>query len=1761
MVTLLDIVRSRYGITIDPDSDGGQILNSLTPDANFGNNDLSGKADVAPLTFTPASGGVSVRAAQANDALVFSLPAGPLDFTIIPPGAGGNAVVEISILEPTVPVPFLKPASLSNDLLHEIPGKVVLDFPDLLLVVTASAGAPAIAKLAPSHNAVGALEVAMVPPFALIGPGAVLGFGFEDCALNLDGPGEPEITVPVLEIYVAPEGIPPLAMHGGGRDLKLGLGAGNGGLSGEFLLSLASGAVASKRPRFLRNMATRLRLKRNVVTLLELTGQVDLGAEVQAQIGAPLPDAPGIIDYRLQLVLDQGWQASLSLRSGDAGFLWRTKRSGSGQDLPRDTLGAYAVFSPLLVSTLPMPGGSGYVDLALGAGAAGGLAASQWVSTQSLTLVGGELVVRKPNTGAAEAFLFFALETELNLDVHVGGTKIISTRKPLKVNQKAIGIRLDFGTGGVPKIEPVFDPAQGFSLDLSDPGTFEIPGVLGDILQPDRARMAKENPLNFEVDFITKADLGVVTIDRASVRVPLTGSGGATLRGLGARLNAGPVQGGGYLTISKTGFKGSLDASIAPPLGIRASATLELGKAEDPNTQEKMTSVLASFSVEWPVPVPLANSGLGLYGFLGLFGMHIERDEHRDGALQWLVDANGDPAKGKWRGAAHRWAIGLGAVIGTVEGGFLIHAKGMLMLELPGPRILVLMKADILSARPPKEGPDTGSLLAIIDIRPESLTIGVVAEYKIPFLLEVRVPAEAFFDFVKAENWYLDIGKIPPKLAASVRFMSSLRAEGYLMIHGGGIDDFPLRKLPGFAVAAGIRAALTWGPEEIGLYIRVAAQADVAISFKPAFIIGKMTLEGELHIFIVSIGASASAEVFISPDRFSVRAQVCGEVDFFFFSVKGCVTLKLGDDSLPPPVPEPLIRALSLHSRSPALLSGSGTDRSVDGSLGTAFHFEDGNFVGDGPNAVMPVVPIDAIPVLEFEMRPQTDAACTFFGQSVPSLLSDTGWIRRGERFYRYTLKSIDLTALAENGTPLPSPLSGVETPVVWWDRYGKPAPGDDNDVQLALLSWIPDPTPAAAERTVSRDKQIKNRWGDVCAQTAPPAPVLWTFTGRAAGPSSSGWTLQGMIWPDPPGTVRSTPPGDLLKVTEPWRSGDPLADALVQVVPAFVCTSNTISERLLVAPRTGGELQPRIEDDTRFDELINTFAIERLKALPDALRFNTKGTRRIRALVFLIPEVGKLVLRGIDQQGRPDGFETAIDNLNSRFVFGINDLPGEWRSPASPWFSTVKRVVDAWFQAYVGPLSEPPLIFLEVELPDDTAEVELGLDQDRQTNFPKWGVLIVEALSEAEFGRYKFDETQRKTKETVVNGALGADQSKRALLMPGAIYNVVLNYDVVATKADDKGNPAANGVTAPTSHSQQFRFKTDKAPPERLEPWVMATAPSEGEAALFYTDPLRVVFSTNATRKLFKAYNCDLFARVWAASGKHPPERDLFDPAMVQLENTTAPIQALGAIAKTPFEGALYDALDDQPCIDRTHTLNRHELVTLTMKLEPSTEYILDLQAQRPDGSLANPQSAYPMFRRNFTTSRYPDVQAFAADVVLSPIAHRYLANPAPLAVLGSQTPGRIVRDSDLEKALRDARWGDLGQVTKPRVTVIWQGSVGAPAQPFALLLETPESAWRMRGVPEVVPSSDGVKRYELVEKPWLDIIENIVGAANVSFFLRTTGGMRTLAILGAGARGRTLQLSLRRTPHPFFEGGGAATTALLATVNLTNAPWEDLS
>ncbi|TXH47433.1 MAG: hypothetical protein E6Q92_00595 [Burkholderiaceae bacterium] len=1766
MDTLLLVVQNRYGLSIDPDSDGGQVLASLRPKLPFAEADLAGKADVSSLTLLPRPGGVTVRAADPGDALVLGVPVGEVDFEI-ERKPDGTVAVGVTLIGPKLRIPGLRPAKpVDADTVAPDPAidAVRLVLPRLLLQVIARPGVPdAGVGLAPSRDAAGALEAVMEPPHAVLGPATTLGLHMPRATLNLEDPAGAVLSFPEVEVFLAPPGIPALAARGRGAGLTLDLRP-DGGLSGT--LSARAVGDPALRPRFLKNITVEVRLHRGSLVLAEISGDVALGAELTAFLGTALDQGPDTFRYRLTLALadrwnpakQDDWRCSLELTAaGGGGFLWRSVRGEPHtRNLPRDTLGAYSVFTPLLQPALPAAGSSGFVDLGTSVALAGALAGSAWVTSQQITLHGATLVVAKKAADETEGLLFLDLETELSIDIHLAGTSLIKSRHPFRVRQKAVGLRLAFGAGAT-ELKPVFDPMQGFSLDLSDPGSFDIPAPLGNFLQPDKPRMARENPLNLEIGLTPKADLGIVTINRASVRVPLEGGGVPTLTALGAHLDVGLLRGGGSLQLLPNGFRGAFDASFGEPLDIRASAVLELESKDGP------VSVRLGFDAEWPVPIPLANSGFGLFGVLGVLAVRRRRDvEAGKTALDWYIDAGGDPTGGRWAADPQGWALGIGAVLGTLEGGTLVSTKGLLMLELPGPRFLLLMKADILTKRPKRQGAqDLGRLLAVMEISPDALMIGIAAEYSVPFLIKVRVPAEAFFHFKDTSNWRLDVGKLDG-LMASVRFMSTIRADGYLMIHGSDIAAFPPKPLPGPAVATGIRAALTWGPADIGLYMKVAASADVGISFRPALLTGTVRLDGELHLFIVSIGVTADGRFTIVEEDFHVRAHVEGRVRFFWFTVKGGVTLELGNPGIGRPDALPMVHALSLHARSHALLPGSGTVGPIDGSLGEAAIADD---VGAGPT-----VPIDAIPVLQFESRPVVAADCTFGGVPIRQQLPPGGWARRGQRLVRYRLKSISVTATTSAGAPIAEPFDAGEQPHVWWTRSaGTSGQGlrQDEGAQLALLNWIPDPTPAAALRTVERTHAVRRAWGDVCTPIARPAAVLWTFGGKSAGPSDTGWTLDGSAWPDEPGALRSAPVHTGLEITEPWRSGSPLSDALVDVDPAFILSGAATTQRAVAAPWTTTELKPRAPGDETFDALAAAVGLPRLRTLADALRLRTRGIRRLRALAFLTREAAQLMLVARDAADEETGFRASANDAG-RLIGSVAELPEPWRDPAGPWHDRVAPLVGAGMPTLMA--RRPVLLLFEVDLPEGTMGVDLGLVDNPPDPPGRWGLMVIEATTQAEFVRHAFDETSQADKRQVIDGALGADESKRALLKPDACYAVAVSYEVSTADADGDGQPVSGSVVdTPGDITRTFRFRTDALPPSHLDAFVLATDPAEDDEAMFCADPIRIVFTSQAVRRLYAAYGARLVASVRAASGNHP-RGDAFDPKLRAFPLSDAHVATAPAQVVKPFQSMLTEAITGPDGGDGRRVLqclpfeevqtDPHEVVTLPLELEPLTGYVVDLKVIGKNGRALLEDSPQPALRRSFTTSRYRSHSDFAADLKSTPVQHAFVPTPDALAALGQGSPaGALVQVADLalETALRGAGLPVAPPPRQPRVTVLWTQGAGA-AQPIGVLLDATEPLWRSRAVPKEEIARDGRRSHRLAPVPWLELREAGVDAI-VARFVRGAGAARVLIVLQPAARERHLKLALRRMNHVLFEGRSSHDDQPALDVRLASAPWED--
>jgi hypothetical protein len=674
-------------------------------------------------------------------------------------------------------------------------------------------------------------------------------------------------------------------------------------------------------------------------------------------------------------------------------------------------------------------------------------------------------------------------------------------------------------------------------------------------------------------------DLGVVSVDQASVRAYLDGSRPPELTALAASVDIpGALVGSGYMRIGESAGQkvigGQIDLTIRP-VSVRIAAAVEIANITD--GARTATGVYVGLNVVLPAGIPLGSTGIGIFGFRGIFGMHYRRAElaHPQTnvpALAWLKHAEGQPhllkAPGSgpvlWEPKIDYWAFGLGILIGTMEGGVILNLDGTFLLELPGPRVLIMMNARIISL-PPSVGElgMKGGVLAVIEITPDHFMVGILVSWEIEKLVKIVIPIEAVFPFgSNAHDWHIYLGaRAGYGSPVEVDVLGIVKGTGYLMFRGNGISKFnnghgELPSITGFAIAMGVAAGFEWGDRSSGLYLTLGGGMDAVLGFSPFTLAGNIWVAGELRLWIVSIGANASLTVIVSEQQPSgdlalyVHGKACGHVDFFFFSVSGCVEITISGPKLPAPIPD-LVEKVSLQSRSPALVQGSGVDRGIDTSLGVAVEAS----AYPGNDSQVPVVPIDSIPVISFLLPASPDGSVTIEGLGgalEPANGVDVdGYAERSADLYAYRISRVALERVRANGTVDPVTLAGGTAPATWWTigsaTEASPA------AQLALLTWQVDPATKALEWTERRTEMITKRWGAVCDPAAPPAEVLWTFKLEPIGTSQTGWDVEGIAWADPDDSQRSSAPQTTLRVCEPWRTGDPQLDMLRGVIPAFV--------------------------------------------------------------------------------------------------------------------------------------------------------------------------------------------------------------------------------------------------------------------------------------------------------------------------------------------------------------------------------------------------------------------------------------------------------------------------------------------------------------------------------------------------------------------------------------------------------------------------------
>ena len=641
---------------------------------------------------------------------------------------------------------------------------------------------------------------------------------------------------------------------------------------------------------------------------------------------------------------------------------------------------------------------------------------------------------------------------EVGFDVEADGLGAIGTDDefPMKVTYKGVGLEFDDAkTQWYEKFGLVYEDV---SFEIADPGRWAIEGPMGDILRVAATR-AGAGSTWFELDLEFVLDLGVVAITGATVRIIIDGTDfSAELRGLGLSVDIeGVLSGSGRLVLGDGGaFKAALELSL-PTVGVKGMGDLSYDPAED--------FLSIGLGLILPVGIPLANSGLGIFGFLGRFVSNGRRalpagfdDDPVGREIAWYRSVPGEDKFEPFRG---QWALGLGVIVGTLpDQAFTFNATGMIVVCFPDPTVILGIDAKLIQKPEPapKEQGSAGAgleILGLVVVDDSAVMLGVRGGYEIPKVLKLTVPLDGYFPYPDTpKDAFVRIGADgvegrggDPVSVTLLPETLDAKAFAYLMVEEkqlhnlGGDDRFDF---DGFSIGFGAGFDIRWSAGPIKL--EASAKVLVGLGTNPFLLKGGIMVNGELDLVVVSVGANGEiiATIWGPVDdlKVNLNGKFCGHVDLFFFEVEGCVRFDIGDSLTPGPPPPPApIGKVSLTDR-----RGFTTAEATTGTPGP-------------DQTVWP----DTVPVIEFTHRVAMALSGSAFDVPTPTPAGPT-WSGTSEMKYAYRITGLELR---RGSTPEAGPLVAN-----WWHPTHRPgvlavgdvAVSEEEGLFLALLSWNPAP-------------------------------------------------------------------------------------------------------------------------------------------------------------------------------------------------------------------------------------------------------------------------------------------------------------------------------------------------------------------------------------------------------------------------------------------------------------------------------------------------------------------------------------------------------------------------------------------------------------------------------------------------------------------------------------------------------------------------------
>lgn len=750
---------------------------------------------------------------------------------------------------------------------------------------------------------------------------------------------------------------------------------------------------------------------------------------------------------------------SYDSRSGQTLFSLSIATSGDPKGLAAvdsDFLAVALALAPALLAGIGAAGVDGaavrLAALAVASGVLATVAKDGEVVIHSAEIEHRQLSLTDPTGSRTRVLLDYTAAVGLDIDAAGLGSVGTDEGHPLKVRYHKVG--LDYDDSKIEWHEKFGLVFEDVSFEVSDPGRWKIDGPLGQLLQVVATRAGVGSSW-FECDLEFALDLGVVSIEGATVRCTFDDSGfTAELRGLGVGVHIpGVLRGEGRLVLGDGGaFKAAIELDLVS-VGAKAMGALAFDPAED--------FLSIALGLLLPVGIPLGATGLGIFGFLGLFVSNGARElpSGFDGdpvgrEIAWFRDT---PPENKFAPERGQWALGLGMIVGTLpDQAFTFNATGMFVVAFPDPAVVFGIDAKLVkepAVTPSTQGAPADpslSILGLVAVDDEAVMVGVRGRYTIPKVLELLLPIDGYFPYPSTpKDAYVRIGSDgvlsegrpgDPVTITLLPGTLDVSAFSYLMVEEKQLHrlgDNPEFNFDGFCIGFGAGWEIRWsaGP------IKLEASAKILVGFgtDPFLLKGGIFVKGELDLVVVSVSASGDIVATVWDDggvKVNLEGRFCGKVSFFFFSVKGCVGIEIGDPISPTaPPPPPPIGKVSLTDR-----RGFTTAIALPGAPGVE-------------QTVWP----DTVPVIEFTHH----VAVALTGSAFAPGGGPTGPPWSGTSELKYTYRVTGVEVVPDGGAALTGPLDSG-----WWLPTSRPGVLSDGDVAvsesegmfLALLAWDPAP-------------------------------------------------------------------------------------------------------------------------------------------------------------------------------------------------------------------------------------------------------------------------------------------------------------------------------------------------------------------------------------------------------------------------------------------------------------------------------------------------------------------------------------------------------------------------------------------------------------------------------------------------------------------------------------------------------------------------------